>query len=202
MKNEPLYRKVINMWLKIRESNFKSIPGIISLILFVLSLIGIFATEGPWRIVSFALLGLIVIVLFYEIFFELPSKVYVESQNRIAELLPLEKALIFQKDNPVKFLNARLDCLLASKQSSWVSSDLIITSRLPYGISVKKVHVILWIPKDAAHSKYDLQTNEGEAIGNITGEMGEQDLKIRINISDQILSKRLLSFVGKCNCDF
>jgi hypothetical protein len=202
MDGKSLFQKVVNLWLRRRWFNIRSSRTILSLIFFVLSIIGVLSTSGTWRVVSIALLAVTAILLLYEFFFELPSKVYSEARNRIAGLQPLEDAEKFQKDNPAKFINVRLDCLIINKSSPWVSSDIIVSSRLPYAILVKNVHAILWIPTGIQHLRNDLETNAGELIGNISGEVDQQDLKIRVHVKNQDLSENLLSLVGISNCDF
>jgi hypothetical protein len=191
------------MWL---ERRFKGVPqpvAIMSTLFFILSIIGVFTiTSHFWRNVSLVVLGIAGLTLFYEFFFELPSKVYERDtktlQSRINELLPLEQAAKYQKDNPAQFISARFESLMVEKGKLWVGSDVILTSRLPYAIEIKKVDVILWLPMNKGKHRYDMQTRIGEYLGSISGEAGQRDRSIRVHLdNDPELSTKLLDYIGE-----
>ena len=191
------------MWLKRR---FKGVPApiaIISTLLLILSIIGVFTTTTHfWRTVSFVVLVLAWLTLFYEFFFELPSKIYERDtiilQSKINELLPLEQAAKYQRDNPAQFISARFKSLIVGKGKLWVGCDVILTSRLPYAIGVKKVDVILWLPMGKGKHRYDMKTRIGEYLGSISGEAGQRDRNIRVHLdNDPELSTKLLDYLGE-----
>lgn len=198
-----LLREVGKMWLNRR---FKGVPvpiAIISTVFLILSIIGFFTIPSHyWRNVSFGVLVLTGVVLFYEFFFELPSKVYERDtkilQSKIKELLPLEQAAKYQRDNPAQFISARFESLMVEKGKLWVGSDVILTSRLPYAIGIKKVDVILWLPMGKGKHRYDMQTRIGEHLGSISGEAGQHDRNIRVHLdNDHELSTKLLDYIGE-----
>ena len=203
MGNKSLLRKVINMWIKRRQLNISGVTSVVSSIFFILSIIGIFTMTGVGQIVSIGLLVTTFIVLFYEFFFELPAKVYQEAQSRIAELLPLEQALEFQRSNPVQFISARVDSLFVEKESPHIGCAVVIASRLPFEIPMKEAAVILWLPEGEGHCRCDMHTLTGESCGSISGEAKQHDRQIRVYCyNNPELSSMLLNFLGEHPCSY
>lgn len=203
MANNSLLRKVISTWIKRRQLNISGVTSVISSIFFILSLIGIFATTGVLHLMSIVLLVITFIILFYEFFFELPAKAYQEAQNRIAELLPLEQARKYQEENPHLFLSARVDSLFIEKGMPHIGCDIVVASRLPFEIQIKKADVILWLPKDEGHRRCDMCTPIGESCGAISGEAKQHSRKIRVySYNNPELSGSLLDFLGEYPCNY
>lgn len=120
-----------------------------------------------------------------------------------ARLYPLEKAAKFQRNNPVQFLSARFDHLLVNNQDSWVSCEVVISSRLQYEIALKRVYAIIWVPFAEGFSRrFDLKTNEGDRCGTVSGEAGRRDLSIGVHGESAGLSRRLLDYIGNQSCDW
>jgi hypothetical protein len=125
-------------------------------------------------------------------------------EKRINELLPLEQALRFQKDNPSQFICARFECLMVERTNTWVGSDVIIASRLPYTVEIKTVDVILQVPIGNGWKQgYDMKTRIGEQCGSVSGEAGQRDLRIRVHRDDDSeFSNRLLAYIGEHPCNW
>jgi len=203
MGNKSLLREVVYMWLERRQLNITSAMSMVSSILFVLGIIGVFTLTGVWKMVSIILLVITFLVLFYEFFFELPAKVYAKAQSRITELLPLEQRVAYQRENPSQFISARIDSLFVEIKIPHIGSDIVIASRLPYEILIKKVDVILWLPKGEGHCRCDMHTLLGESCGSISGEAKQHDRKIRVYCyNNSELSSMLLNFLGEHPCNY
>jgi hypothetical protein len=87
---------------------------------------------------------------------------------------------------------------MVEKGKLWVGSDVILTSRLPYAIEIRKVDVILWLPINKGKHRYDMQSRTGEHLGSISGGPGQRDRSIRVHLdNDPELSTRLLEYVGE-----
>ena len=126
----------------------------------------------------------------------------VSAKAKVDELLPLEQVAKSQRDNPAQFMSARFEHLMVGKNNAWVGSDVIISSRLPYAVTIKTVDVILQVPVgEGSKYKYDMKPCIGEPCGSVSSEAGHHDRKIRVHIDNVAeLSGKLLAYIGKHPC--
>ena len=85
-----------------------------------------------------------------------------------------------------------------------IGCDVVIASRLPFEIPIKKADVILWLPKGNGHRRCDMSTlKEGESNRSISGEANQHDRKIRVYChNNPELSSGLLAFLNEYPCNF
>jgi hypothetical protein len=209
VEKEPkkLWREVITLWSIRHNINWKSSLWLAALLSLGLTIIGLITTQGIWQNVSWTVFGLILILELGSIFLELPAKVYKRDTesltNTITEMLPLKQLSDYQHNNPIKFLSAKIECLMVEKDKTWVCLDIIIASRLPYPIEVKKVKVILSVPEHDGKYRYDMTTHIGEQVNPLSGEEGNPDLKLTVHLDNNLkLANRLLTFIGEHPCRY